>query len=53
MFTVKLTVKPIVAHGVRADRLSRVRWKDILGVHNSPINVKPAGGGGAGHGVGI
>ena len=33
---------------MKADRLSRVRWKDILDVHNSPINVKPAGGGGGG-----
>ena len=23
-----ITVKPIVAHGVKADRLSSVRWKD-------------------------
>ena len=25
--------KPIVAHGVKADRLSSVRWKDIIHVH--------------------
>ena len=31
---IKLTVKkPTVAHGVKADRLSSVRWKDILDVH--------------------
>ena len=30
---IKLTVKPIVAQGVKADRLSSVRWKDILDVH--------------------
>ena len=30
---IKLTVKPIVAHGLKADRLSSVRWKDILDVH--------------------
>ena len=29
----KLTVKPIVAHGVKADWLSSVHWKDILDVH--------------------
>ena len=29
----RLTVKPIVAHGVKADRLSSVHWKDILDVH--------------------
>ena len=29
----KLTVKPIVAHGLKTDRLSSVRWKDILDVH--------------------
>ena len=34
-FKIKLTVRPIVAHGVKADRLFRVRWKDILDVHNS------------------
>ena len=31
--TKKLTVKPNVPHGVKADRLSSVRWKDILDVH--------------------
>ena len=30
LFIVK---KPIVAHGVKADRLSSVRWKDIIHVH--------------------
>ena len=30
---IKLTVKPIVAHGLKTDRLSLVRWKDILDVH--------------------
>ena len=30
---IKLTVKPNVAHGVEADRLSSFRWKDILYVH--------------------
>ena len=29
----KLTVKPNVAHGVKADRLSSVCWKDIFDVH--------------------
>ena len=29
----KLTVKPNVAHVVKADRLSSVLWKDILDVH--------------------
>ena len=30
---IKLTVKPNVAHGVTAGRLSSVHWKDILDVH--------------------
>ena len=30
---IKLTVKPNVAHGVKAYRQSSVRWKDILDVH--------------------
>ena len=30
---IKLTVKTIVAQGVKADRLSSVRWKDILDMH--------------------
>ena len=30
---IKLTVKPIVAHGLKTDRLSSVRWKGILDVH--------------------
>ena len=30
LFIVK---KTIVAHGVKADRLSSVRWKDIIHVH--------------------
>ena len=29
----KLTVKPNVAYGLKADRLSSVQWKDILDVH--------------------
>ena len=32
---IKRTVKPNIAHGVKADRLSSVRWKDILDVHNT------------------
>ena len=30
---INLIVKPIVAHGVKADRLSSVHWKDILDVY--------------------
>ena len=30
---IKLTVKPIVAHGLKADRLSSVRWKGIPDAH--------------------
>ena len=30
---IKLTVKPNVAHGVTAGRLSSVHWKDILDLH--------------------
>ena len=30
---IKLSVKSIVAHDVKADRLSWVRWKNILDVH--------------------
>ena len=35
MSKIKLTVKPIVAHGLKADRLSSVHWKDTLDVHGT------------------
>ena len=33
LYIIKLSAKSIVAHDVKADRMSSVRYKDILDVH--------------------